>query len=121
METIENNRHSLFAFLSLLLICSGAIIDELSTRIALMWFPVLIYETNNFTIYLMGRNLWLAVDILVVFILWIFSLTAYLWVSDNLNSEKYGWIVGGAGPLLFGTVRWMAGIHNIQLILGCLK
>jgi len=118
---MENNRHSLFAFLSLIDIYTDLIIDELSTRIVLTWFPELVYETNNFTIYLMGRNLWLVVDIVLALILWISSLATYLWVSDKMDNEKMGWIVGMSGSLVWGVARWMAGIHNIQIILECLK
>lgn len=121
METIERNNTSLFTFISLISICAGMILDEISTRIALTWFPAQIYELNKITIWLMGDSLWLVVDIIVTFIMWIISLALFTYVANSTDSINTGWIVGGSIPLVYGGCRLLAGIHNIQLILGCLR
>ena len=85
----------------------GTIADHLSTNVALT-LPHL-YETNPFTQILILLQLW-----------WVFDLAMLMiaMVVPFILSEQYrvGWVTY-AYPIVYGTLRLGAGVHNLRLIL----
>ena len=112
----------MFYYISAFLIYIGMIMDELSTRIALEYFSHAIFEANKFSLFLMKNDMWLLFDIVVTIIMHNISIGIYLYTDEITGGNEYmNLMAGGAIPIVYGGARWFAAIHNIELILGCMK
>jgi len=99
--------------LSCLVLLAGAILDHVSTRIALS-LPYT-YETNAFVVMLISKGLWVHFECLVVAA----GIAFPLLVTHLKRGSVYRAVL--AFPLALGTARLVASFWNLSVIYNVLR